>query len=133
MSRMIAGTIVEDSGATVLAYVLAADGTPLVVADISSMSYSVYEISEAGVATVVAAHNAVSLTPADVVFDTLVTSATDSRWTYSGTGYNFKHSIAYTAFATPNVKYRYEVRIVETGGARYWVRGQFDVDGVFTS
>lgn len=132
MSKIITGKIVEDSGATVLARVLAADGDLLTAADVSSITYSVYEVSAAGVATVVSGHNAVSLTPADII-SAAVTSTTDARWTYTGAGYNWKHSLAYTAFPTPGVTYRYEARVIETGGARYWVRGQFDCDGVLTS
>jgi len=133
MSKIIKGTVVEDSGASVLAYVLAADGTRLVQADVSSITYSVYSVSAAGVATVVSGHDAVSLTPSAIISDTLVTSTTDTRWPFTGTGYNWLHSLAYTAFPSAGVSYRYEAKVIETGGARYWVRGQWDCDGVFTS
>ena len=58
---------------------------------------------------------------ADYIFDTLQTEDDDPRWYMDG-GYNFLHGIAYTAFPTGNRKYRYECKIVETGGARYYVR-----------
>ena len=132
MSKMIVGKIVEDSGATILARVLAADGDLLTAADVSSITYSVYEVSAAGVATVVSGHNAASLTPSDIVVAAVI-STTDARWTYTSAGYNWVHSLAYTAFPSAGVTYRYEARIIETGGARYWVRGQFDCDVVLTS
>lgn len=108
---------VEDSNAYIMAYLRNAAGTALKVADIASLTYSVYQVVD-GVATVVTGHDGVSLTIATAIFDTLQTAALDPRWTGSG-GYNFKHDLLYTAFPSGNVHYEYECTVIETGGARY--------------
>jgi len=62
----------------------------------------------------VSGHDNVSMTPSSYI-SALVTNATDAAWNDSR-GYNFKHSLAKTAFPTGGSTYRYECKIVLTDG-----------------
>lgn len=134
MAKVIEANWVEDSNGYVMAYVLAADGTPLVAADVASLTYSIYEQDPSdGSWSVVSGHSAVSLSPVSTyVFDTVRDVDDDPRWNLSG-GYNFLHNIAYTAFPDGSRNYRYECKIIETGGAHYFVRATGPADAISSS
>lgn len=107
------GYVWEDTAAIFLARVVNADGDLLTTSNISSMVYTVYD---AGVA--VAGHNGASLTVADVIFDTVVTSGSDVHWPYpdSARGYNFKAIIAGTAWADADETRRIVFTATPTSG-----------------
>lgn len=122
MARVIEANWVEDSNGYVMAYVLAADGTALQAADVASLTYSVMEQDPTdGTWSAVVGHNAQGLTPVSTyIFDTPKNVSDDPRWNLSG-GYNFLHNIAYTAFPTGGRMYRYECKVIEIGGAHYFI------------
>jgi len=65
--------------------------------------------------TAVTGHTNVSLTPADVIFDTL---QTDSKWTVDDTGFNFSHTLdicANHALPTAGRRYLVEYRLTPEG------------------
>ena len=128
MTSVIISNVIEDSAAQVLARVLA-DGVAVVQADISAISYSVFDHSALG-DPVVGGHDGVALTVADVVFDTL---QTDARWTKDATGYNFRHAIAGTAFPTGGHRYRIEYTFTPISGNAWIVAVDVDATAVMGS
>lgn len=108
--------VIEDCSVTLRAYVTNANAEVLTTAMISSMTYSVTLITdlEAMTGTVVSGHDNVSMTPASYI-SALVPNSTDAAWNDSR-GYNFKHSLAKTAFPTGASTYRYECKIVLADG-----------------
>jgi len=102
--------VMEDSDAVVLIYFDRHDGTAAKQADISTITYKVIDTSTG---TAVPGHDGASLTVSAVIFDTL---QTHPRWTFSS-GFNFKHTLLYTAFPTGDTIYNYEVTVTwGTGG-----------------
>ena len=66
--------------------------------------------------SVVTGHDGVSLTVANVIFDTL---QTDERWTRDDTGYNFRHALdvsTHAAFAEAGRDYLVEYRLTPVFG-----------------
>jgi len=96
------GTIWEDSGVQLLARVNRADNTPLLQAEITSITGKVFLLDST---TPTTASSTPTVTVASVIFDTL---QTDSRWDADSTGYNFKLQLGASAFATGNARYRIE-------------------------
>jgi len=120
----IYGTVLKSGTATFLARVVGNDGAAVVRADISSASYSVYLLDDqdADGRAAVSGHAGVSLTVADVVFDTL---QTDARWTVDATGYNFRHTIDVSvgaAFAVAGRRYLVEYQLTPAAGQVILVR-----------
>lgn len=91
----------EDSSSTFMCRMLASDGSAAQQADVTSIAYSVYD--RTGGAVVISG----TLTVSSVVFDTLQTGA---PWTLDSTGYNFKATLAATAYPTGGRLYRVEFK-----------------------
>jgi len=90
-NAMLHDTVVHGGTRTILARVMtwgAEEDTPIVQADISAITYSIYDASEAEWQPV-AGHQDQAVTVADCVFNT---PQVDSRWTKDATGYNFRHT-----------------------------------------
>lgn len=102
-------TLADGSGA---ATGIAGEGNWAEPADISTITYAVYDVSEADAAIIAAT----SVTVADVVLDPPVTST--ALWSGNAVGYNFKHRIPKTAFPENHV-YRIEYTFTPTAGATY--------------
>jgi hypothetical protein len=88
-------TVLENGSIVVMARVDNWSGSYITQATITAASYTIYLLDEdypesPDTRTVVANHEDVALTVADVVFDTL---QTDSIWTKDATGYNFKYQL----------------------------------------
>ena len=83
-------TVFKNGSATMLARVVGADAQPIVRADIASATYSVFLLDgdDPDSRAAVTGQADVSLTVANVIFDTL---QTDDLWTVDQTGYNFRH------------------------------------------
>ncbi len=125
----IHGTALKNGSATLLARVVGNDGLPIVRADLASIKYSVYLLDDqdANARTVVTGHDDVSLTVADVIFDTL---QTDALWTVDATGYNFRHVLdvsANPAFAMAGRRYLVEFELTPTAGQVILVRFRTNV------
>lgn len=101
-------TAYEDSAVTFRDRIIAATGTAIVQADVSSIAYSVRSVADPS--TVVASG---SLTVADVVYDTLQTT----NWTADSTGYNFRAVLAGTCFPLGDIVYRVEFVFTMTSGS----------------
>jgi hypothetical protein len=121
----------EDGSATALARLTARHGTGTATgingegkwvkrADLASVSYRVF--NETTNAEVTA--GAQSLTVADVVVDTPVTS--QEIWTQDTTGYNFLHDLPPTSFPDGGHIYRVEYKFTFANGAIGWgvIRGE---------
>lgn len=118
-------SVFEDAGVSLMARVYAADATILVQADLSSITCSVYDVSSPSSAVATP-----TVTISSVVFDTL---QTDARWTEDSTGYNFRHDLAATVFATPGKIYRVEYKFTQTGGEIFFLVFEVSVVGVYGS
>lgn len=94
----------EGTSPTIMGNFLIHDGTSAQKADITSISYKVYDVDDATAVVIEG-----DLAKADVFFDTL---QTDARWTIDSTGFNF----AWPAPATicPDSGKRYRVQFTTT-------------------
>ena len=106
------GTVFEDSGASLMARVVDNDGTDITQSDITTIKYSVFDVSDPG-----AASNT-GLNVSDVVFDTL---QTDARWTKDSTGYNFRHDLPASALPEGDHVYRVEYKFTPASGEVFHV------------
>ena len=89
----------KDADVTFLARVIGEDAVVLQQADVTSITFKVYDTtddSETGTGTPVVANT---------IFDTL---QTDARWTADSTGYNFKYLIPAASFPVGDRTYRVE-------------------------
>ena len=110
-------TIYAGASCAVLARVLDLDDTRLVRADLSTITYTIAELLAGDVTgEAVDGHEDVSLTVADVLFDTL---STGSGWDKDSTGWNFRHVIETddaVAFPTEEKRYQVEYTFTTTAG-----------------
>ncbi|MAT39201.1 MAG: hypothetical protein CL946_06325 [Ectothiorhodospiraceae bacterium] len=91
------------------------DGDYIQQADISTITYTVYDIDDTTEAIV----DETSLTVADVIFDALQVS--DTRWNNSGdsTGYNFAAVLPGSAIPDDDVTYQIEVEFTPSSGEAF--------------
>lgn len=92
-------------------------GTVITQSTISSIRLRVYDLDDTDATYTLTA----ALTVADVVFDTL---QTDARWTEDSTGYNFRTSIAGSAFPEPKTNYQIQVELTPSSGSEIRVGHQ---------
>ena len=125
----IHGEAFKNGTVTLLARVVGEDADPITTADVNSIQYSIYLLDDQNPddRTAVEGHADVTLTIADVVFDSL---QTDSIWTADATGYNFRHTpdiSANQAFAVAGRRYLVEYRIAPALGQMIIVRFRINV------
>ena len=120
-------TIWEDASVALMARITGADGTAIAQADVSTITYAVYDTHSTTKNT---ATTSGSVVVADDVFDTL---QTDSRWSVDSTGYNFRHDIAATVFTVGGHVYEVEYKFTAATAEVYWVVFELDVKPVRTS
>ena len=125
----IHGTAFKNGAATLLARIVGATGANVVQADINTVNYSVYLLDDQNPddRTPVAEHTDVSLTVADVIFNTL---QTDALWTVDATGYNFRHTLdvsIHPAFAVAGRRYLVEYELTPAVGQIILVRFRINV------
>lgn len=113
----------EDSGGSVMGRVHGVDGEVMVRADITSITFKIFNAKTDAVV------DTGTLTIADVIFDTL---QTDNRWSLDSTGYNFRHDYGNDAFPDPAV-YRYEAIFTATNGTKFPVAREITAKRLFTS
>jgi hypothetical protein len=110
------GVVFDDETGVCLARVGDFAGNVLTQADCSSITYTITDLNSGAV---LAGHSNVSLTVADVIFDTL------QEWDIDETGYNFRYEIPRNVSeAFPDRDHVYEIRfrITPTEGQRIAVR-----------
>ncbi|MCE5301842.1 MAG: hypothetical protein LLF97_01885 [Planctomycetaceae bacterium] len=101
------------------------NGADVQQADVSTIVYSIYLLddADADARTAVEGHSAVSLSPADVIFDTLQSDAQASD-------YNFRHQIpvsVHDAFTIAGRKYLVEYTMTPASGERVLFRFRVNV------
>lgn len=123
------GTAMKNGSVTLLARIVGAGGANIIRADIGSIQYSVYLLDDqdADDRTPVTGHTDVSLTVADVVFNSL---QTDVLWTADSIGYNFRHVLDVSsdaAFAIAGRRYLVEYRLTPAVGQVILARFRINV------
>jgi hypothetical protein len=123
------GTAFKNGSLTLLARVVGGSGANIVRADLASAKYSIFLLDDQNPnhRDVVTGHDNVTLTVADVVFDTLQTA---TIWTADTTGYNFRHTLdvgTNPAFAIAGRRYLVEYRLVPVSGQVILVRFRINV------
>lgn len=127
-AKEITRSVFKNGSAVFMARVVGNNGVAINQASISAAEYSVYLV-EAGTDdddVVVASHDAVALTVASIIFDTLQT--TDTAWTLAGgdaTGYNLRYEIdvaTVQAFTIADRYYRVIFKLTPVSGQAILVR-----------
>ena len=106
----IPGKVFRNGSAVLMARVVNADGQNLNQSSVSTIRYTVFEVTTNDPSGLVAVtgHNNVLLTAGAVVYDTL---QTDLNWTADALGYNFRHELdVSTSEAFPDAGKVYQVR-----------------------
>lgn len=115
-------TIWEDTGAVLMARIHNYDDTYIMQADLSSITYSIFNTNldptDAGYTVV----DESGLTISSVIFDTL---QTDNGWSPDTTGYNFKMTIGDDVFTTGNTNYLVEITFNQSSTPR--IKVPFDI------
>jgi len=111
-------TVWEGTSPQLMARLVGYDAANVEQADISAISYTVYDILDLDTEV-----NGSTLTVADVIFDTL---QTDSRWTKDTTGYNFRHQLPAAAIPTGSKVYTVQYKFTDTSGAFFYLEFQLE-------
>ena len=102
---------VEDSSAVMMARVTKrpespnSEGDPYIASEVTSVVYSVYDITDPASPTAVSGHTTQTLTKADVWFDTL------QGWHVDTVGHNLRFTLVPAAFPTGGKVYAVQVKI----------------------
>lgn len=104
----------EDNGLYVMSRAKKASGAMVQQADVASIAYRVMDADDTAATAATG-----SLTVSSVIYDTLQTTALDSRWPSNApaAGYNFGAAIPGTAFPDPSTRYFVRVNATMTDGA----------------
>jgi len=116
----ISGRAFKNATAILMARVFGDAGVAVTIADIASVTYmaSLVDESDPDAREAIEGHDEESLSPADVLFDTL---QRDPRWTADTIGYNFLHQPDRSSseiFATAGTKIIVEYRLTPTDGGQ---------------
>ena len=111
----ITDTVLEDSTFSIMARVHA-NGSNLLQADVSSITYSIFYTD-----STVAHTTSTALTVSSVIYDTL---QTDSRWTVDGTGYNFRHDVAASVLTDPTRVYQFEYLFTLADASAFFLKSR---------
>jgi hypothetical protein len=128
-ARNIDGSAFKNGSAILLARIVGENGGCVRQSGISTIAYSIYLLDDqdADLRTVVAGHENVALTIADVLYDTL---QHDIIWTVDDVGYNFRHVLdvsTHPAFSIAGRRYLVEYRLTPTAGQIIQVRFRINV------
>lgn len=130
MAAAIEVDLLEDASATFMARVESrptapgALGTPLVQADVSTIVYTVYDVTAAAAVT---GHSGQSLTVSSVVFNTL------QGWDTDTIGHNFRATLAGTAFPVGGNTYQVEFKFTMADGTVGFVIFNGEAEAIYTS
>jgi len=123
----IGGSAFVGGSATLMARVEHTSGELLKVADVATVSYSIFKMDRASGARVdVEGHADVSMTPSNVISDVV---HDDAAWTRDAIGYNLRHVLdvaTHPAFATVG-QYLIEHKIMPVSGQIIIVRFRVNV------
>lgn len=112
MAVSVRGIVFVGGTVACMARIYDEDDAAITQAKCNAITYSIYSINRAtGTRTAIENHQDVSLTVANVVFDS---NQTGTGWSEDSTGYNFRFVIdisSNAAFATVNTDYVVEVTI----------------------
>ncbi|QDU54326.1 hypothetical protein [Aeoliella mucimassa] len=116
----IRGTVFKHGSAVLLARIVGPEGTAVTTSDLASVRYSVYQVDpvDPDALTAVEGHAEVSLTVADVFYDTLQTGG---PWSVDETGYNFRHDLPVDsdeAFPIAGADYQVRYEVIPTSGQK---------------
>lgn len=130
MAFDIYGTVFKKGTVTCMARIVGDAVTPVEIADISAVSYSISLLDSHDIdsRTEISGHQDVAITPGDVLFDSLQNN--DDRWVIDPIGYNFLHTIDITtseAFALAGRDYLVEYRLTPVEGQVILARFRFHV------
>lgn len=100
----------EDSGPILMARIVGSDGAAILRAGITSITYTVYDISQLSPTNIATGS---PLTVANVIYDTL---QTEDIWTADSTGYNFEYAVDADELPTGGGIYRFEFIVTPTSG-----------------
>ena len=125
----IHGTAFKNGSATLLARIVGQDGANILQADVYTIKYTAYLLDDqdSDSRTPVDGHTDMSLTVANIIFDTLQTDAT---WTVDEYGYNFRHLLDVSvdqAFAVAGRRYLIEYQLTPVAGQMVLVRFRINV------
>lgn len=116
--------VFEDSGLTLMARIVGNDGEYIKQADFGTITYAVHDSDGAEVTA------STSLTPANVIFDTLQTSGDDPRWPHGDVGFNFAFVLPAASSPTGGKTNLVEVKFVPSSGEPFhvvWEVGVLDL------
>jgi hypothetical protein len=125
----IYGTAFKNGSAILMARIVDAAGANVQQAGLAAIEYSIYELDPCRPdnLVVIAGHDGVSLTVADVIFNALQTGG---LWTVDAVGYNFRHEIDVStteAFPKAGVQYQVRYELTPPSGQKTIVRFQLRV------
>lgn len=111
-------TLFKNGTGTFMARLIGADGTPMNPETVATATYSVYLLDnrEPDARQVVAGHEGVALSVADILFASL---RTGTMWTRDAIGYNFQHTLdvsTHPAFPIAGRRYLVEYQFVPVSG-----------------
>lgn len=121
----------EGDAVKLMARVVGPRNTALTRSQVSAISWALYDARSNTSRTAI---DSGSLTVADVIFDTLQTTADDAAWEEDATGYNFAYQFPADTFALSAAgsgRFRLEIRGTPTTGEKFWI-GVWDVTVVET-
>jgi hypothetical protein len=125
----IYGTVFKNSSVTLLARIVDENGANIQLANIAAAEYTAYLLDDqdADARIAVIGHAGVSLTPANVLHDSL---QTDAVWTVDTTGYNFRHTLdvsSHPVFTVAGRRYLIEYRLTPNAGQILLIRFRLNV------
>jgi hypothetical protein len=120
----ISGSVFKNGTAALMARIIGADMDPIEQADVADIVYSIYQMTDSAPdeRDPVEGHTAVTLSAANVIYDSLQTG---DQWTIDATGYNFMHVPpidAHPAFPVAGKRFLVEYTITPTSGQPIIVR-----------
>ncbi len=128
-AKDIFGTAFKNGSAVLMARIVDAAGANVQQAGLAAIEYTIYELDPCrpDQLVAVAGHDGVSLTVANVIFNSLQTGG---LWTVDDVGYNFRHEInvgVSEAFPKAGVQYQVRYELTPTAGQKTIVRFQLRV------
>ncbi len=110
--NQICGKAWEDTSPYLMARIVSATNAVLQQADISSVTYSVFDLND----TTTPVISPASIPVSQIIFNSL---QTDSRWTVDATGYNFAYALPAAALPEGGRSYVVDFNVTPVSGAPF--------------